>query len=301
MHPAAGAPVTGALVTGVVAASVARAVWAQRARVPGGAGTWERTNHAGRPVSLLEGPAWTAGVTLGVLAAPGLPTPVRWGAVLATAGAGVFGAVDDLTGSSADKGLRGHLGALARGRLTTGGLKVLGIGLTSLVAAWPLLAGDRAVRWPASRSATRASGLADGAVAAALVAGSANLGNLLDLRPGRVLKIALAAACVPGPPVARLLTAAAGGSALAVLPADLGERAMLGDCGANAAGALLGSALVAGTAGTTGGRATRAVALAVVVALTLASEKVSFTRVIEATPLLRGLDAAGRRPRPEDR
>jgi hypothetical protein len=67
---------------------------------------------------------------------------------------------------------------------------------------------------------------------------------------------------------------------------------MLGDTGANAAGALLGSALVE-RLGTRG----RLVTLAILTGLTLASEKVSFTRVIESTPGLRELDALGRRPR----
>ena len=82
------------------------------------------------------------------------------------------------------------------------------------------------------------------------------------------------------------------GPALALLPEDLGEHAMLGDAGANAAGALLGVAAVAGA-----GPRARAALLAGVVALTLASEKVSFTRVIEATPGLREVDRLGRRPR----
>ena len=64
---------------------------------------------------------------------------------------------------------------------------------------------------------------------------------------------------------------------------------MLGDTGANAAGALLGTALVQGA-----GRRGRWTALAVLVGLTLASEKVSFTKVIESTPVLRELDALGR-------
>ena len=81
------------------------------------------------------------------------------------------------------------------------------------------------------------------------------------------------------------------GAALAVLPADLAERVMLGDCGANSAGALLGLRLAALPE-----RGARAVLLGAVVALNLASEKVSFTRVIEATPVLRELDRLGRRP-----
>ena len=65
---------------------------------------------------------------------------------------------------------------------------------------------------------------------------------------------------------------------------------MLGDAGANALGALLGVALAART-----GTAGRAVLLAGLAGLTAASERVSFTRVIESTPGLRELDALGRR------
>jgi hypothetical protein len=83
--------------------------------------------------------------------------------------------------------------------------------------------------------------------------------------------------------------AAAAGAALGVLRPDLAGTAMLGDTGANAAGALVGSALVDRT-----GRRGRLVALGGLVALTLVSEKVSFTRVIESTPGLRELDAWGR-------
>jgi hypothetical protein len=83
--------------------------------------------------------------------------------------------------------------------------------------------------------------------------------------------------------------AAASGAALGVLAPDLAGTAMLGDTGANAAGALLGTALLERT-----GRRGRVVALVVLAALTLASEKVSFTSVIESTPGLRELDAWGR-------
>jgi hypothetical protein len=143
---------------------------------------------------------------------------------------------------------------------------------------------------PAAGPLHRLTTLADAVLTTGLVAGTANLVNLLDLRPGRAAKAAaLAAAAGLGGPSGSLVAGPLGAS-LAVLPADLGERVMLGDCGANAVGALLGLRLAA-----VPGRRARAGALAVVAGLTLASERVSFTRVIEATPVLRGLDRLGRR------
>ena len=278
-----------AVVAGVVGGALARAAWtALRTSPPGGGARWDRINHRGEPITLLEGPAYAVAASAAAALAPGLPPRVRAGAVLATAGAAAFGALDDLGETGTSKGLKGHLGELARGRVTTGGAKVLGIGLTGLAAA--ALALPAADGGPGSRVGR----LADVVASGALVAGSANLLNLLDLRPGRALKATLLWAAPllhsagPGGPLA----AAAAGPAAALLPEDLGERAMLGDTGANAAGALLGTALVAGTS-----RRTRLAVLAGVVALTLASERWSFTKVIAATPGLRELDALGRRPR----
>ena len=67
---------------------------------------WRRTNHAGAPVTLLEGPSYVAGAALGAAAAG----PAG---VVAALGSGAFGALDDLAGDGASKGLRGHLGAAA--------------------------------------------------------------------------------------------------------------------------------------------------------------------------------------------
>ncbi len=278
----------GAGVLSGVATAVTRG--ALDAQAPGGQARWTRTNHRGEPISLLEGPA----VAVGLLAGGLVGAPSTRGAValtVATASGAAFGLVDDLGEDTTTrrKGLRGHLGALAHGELTTGGLKVLGIGVGALVAA--------AVATPLHRpDGSRRSSvgwLADVAASGALVASSANLLNLLDLRPGRALK----AATLVGAPLALAPGAGSGvGAAVlgvvgAAMDQDLAEADMLGDGGANALGASLGTALVLGAP-----RPVRLAALAVVLGLTAASEKVSFTQVIERTPVLREVDGWGRRP-----
>jgi len=203
--------------------------------------------------------------------------------VAGSAGLG-FGLLDDLGEDTSDRrrGLRGHLGALAHGTVTTGGAKVMGIGAGALAASALLPRSGR----------TRLARTADWCATGAFIAISANLLNLLDLRPGRALKAG--AVHVPG-----LLAAGGAGAGVAgavaatsavVAPGDLQGRDMLGDAGANALGAVLavGVASVAPPAVRWG-------LLAAEAALTVASEKVSFTQVIESTPVLREIDAWGRR------
>lgn len=264
------------------AAGTAAAGAALRSRPPGGAATWARTNYGGREVSLLGGAAAAAGAA-GAAALAGGPGALA-GLVAGGAG-GAFGALDDLTESSEgrSKGFRGHVGALAKGRLTTGGAKLLGITASSLVAA--------ALATGGGRGESASARVADVVLSGALVAGTANLVNLFDLRPGRALKVVVgltAPVALGGGPGAGV-AAATSGAALAALPGDLGERTMLGDTGANALGALAGTALAMSPR-----VGTRAVALAAVVGLTALSERVSFSRVIEGTPVLRRLDGWGR-------
>ncbi len=257
-----------ALATGAVLAPLARRL-VESVTPPG---TLIRRNHAGRPVSLAEGPAYVGATALaGVLAGPA--------AVVAAIGAGSFGALDDFAGDSRSKGLRGHLGALSRGVVTTGLVKVAGLGATGLLAARL-----------ADRERSDLTGF-DTLVGVGVVAGGANVANLLDLRPGRALKATLVTAALTGLADGRALVgaAAASGAAAALIGSDLRGRTMLGDTGANAAGAVIGTALVMAT-----GRRGRLAVLGVVTALTLASERVSFTTVIESTPVLRELDRWGR-------
>lgn len=273
----------------LAAAAVAAAATSTTARMlrrwpPGGRDRWTRTNHAGRPVTLLEGPAYVLGAAAGSFFSGS-----RAG-VVAVVGAGALGALDDLAGDASSRGLRGHLSALGRGQVTTGAGKVLGLAVTGVLAA-ALVGADRD---PTAVRANRAAAV-DVLLGCSVVAGTANLVNLLDLRPGRALKATLllgAAMSLTGSTASGASIASASvavGSAAAALRDDLAGASMLGDTGANAAGALLGVALVERW-----GRAGQLVALGVLTALTLASERVSFTAVIESTPVLRELDAWGR-------
>lgn len=260
-------------VTGAVLA--VGAVRALLASPPAGADRWTRINHRGEEISLVEGPALALAVAAGVALAGNCPGRVRAGGVAAALGAGGFGLYDDLLGSTASKGFRGHLSALRRGEVTSGAIKIVGIGAVGLIAA---------------RSVSES--VVGSLVGGAAIAGSANLLNLMDLRPGRALKVGLAHAPVlaMGSPSTDL--AAAGlGAALGCLPSDLDEKTMLGDAGANALGALLGLAVVARS-----GPAARLGYLLGLAALTAASEKVSFSAVIDRTPTLRRIDQWGRRP-----
>jgi hypothetical protein len=243
---------------------------------------WGRTNHRGEPVTLLEGPAFVAGAAAAGLLTPGVGGRMRAAAMLAGAGSGLLGAYDDLAGSGTSRGFKGHLSALARGEVTSGAVKLLGIGAGGLVSA--AVAGTDAP--------TKGGAVFDVLVNGAIIAGGANLMNLFDLRPGRAIKVGL----LVGGPLAvgsgAAVVAAPLGAAAALLSEDLGERAMLGDAGANGLGALLG------LAATRLGRSARLAVLAGLIGLNGASEVVSFTKVIRETPALNWLDMLGRRPLP---
>jgi hypothetical protein len=168
----------------------------------------------------------------------------------AVAAVAAIGLADDLW-SGEERGIRAHLAAGG----TTGVLKLAGIPLVALLRTRSL------------------SG-------ALLVAGSANLLNQLDTKPGRALKAYVAAAFALDAPL---------GLAVLLLPYDLRERVMLGDAGSNALGALLGFKSVDRFRGRG-----RWAAVAGVVALNIAGERRSLGDLIERTPGLSHLDGMGR-------
>jgi UDP-GlcNAc:undecaprenyl-phosphate/decaprenyl-phosphate GlcNAc-1-phosphate transferase len=241
---------------------------------------WMRTNHAGVSVTLAEGPIAVAALLAGagidrLLDSSGqrsLPVAV------ASVGSGVVGAYDDLCGATQAKGFRGHLRALRSGELTSGTIKVLGVGLSAAVAAALVQRSRPGCPKPVCRAL-------DGVLDTGLIAATANLTNLLDLRPGRAAK----AIVLLGSGLVGFGAAPAVGAAAGSLPTDLASRSMLGDCGANALGAAVGTAAAQALS-----RRFRLLAFVLVTALNLVSERVSFTAVIERTPLLRELDQLGR-------
>jgi UDP-GlcNAc:undecaprenyl-phosphate/decaprenyl-phosphate GlcNAc-1-phosphate transferase len=196
-------------------------------------------------------------------------------AILAGIAFALLGLLDDLVQDQGHRGFRGHLLALARGQITGGGIKLLGGALVALVAAL-LAVGDRP--WYLML------------VGAVVIASSANLANLLDLRPGRCTKVFLPlwlVGCLLDP-TAGAWSAGLAGAAAGTFPLDLGERGMLGDAGANALGGVVGVLLVTGPSWLLWALA------AVLLALQAASERVSFSRVIDRNRWLRAVDRLGR-------
>jgi UDP-N-acetylmuramyl pentapeptide phosphotransferase/UDP-N-acetylglucosamine-1-phosphate transferase len=231
------------------------------------------------PLGLL---AWAAPLALAARLDPwrasrlDLLVPSGLAVVVAALAFLILGLVDDLMEDAGSRGFRGHLRALAGGRLTGGGIKLLGGALAAVAVA--------SIAMPEGRHALLLP------VSAVAVASAANVANLLDLRPGRCAKVFLplwGVGCLLDPP-GGAWSAGLAGAALAGLPFDLREKGMLGDAGANSLGAVVGTLLLAGPVWLLLG------AVVVLLALQLLSERVSFSRVIDGNRVLRAADRFGR-------
>lgn len=266
------------ILSGLIAAALAPAML--RALTAGG---YVRPNWRGRDLPFPFGvvPVLAALLALGPLAVIA-KLGDEWLAGLAPSeiaiyvvGVAFLGLIDDLVGG-APRGWRGHGGALLRGRLSTGVLKAAGsLGLALYVLS---RIGLSPGRW---------------LLASAVLVLATNAFNLLDLRPGRAVKalVLLGAGMTLGAwelwPLWKLGLFL--GPALVAGAYDLRERAMLGDTGAHVLGAIAGFWLVL-----TLPVAGQAVALGVLVAITLYGELRSLSALVERLPLLRHLDSLGR-------
>ncbi len=195
--------------------------------------------------------------------------------LVACIGFGLLGFVDDTWGTKRIKGIRGHFRAALRDHtITTGLIKAVGgVGL----AVW-------------IGHTLRPDSLSGALLSAALIALGANAINLLDLRPGRAGGVFLAAAVpligfqlISQKAVVPLLLVAI--PTLVVWWRDRQAQVMMGDTGSNLLGACLGLALACMHS-----LPVQIAALTLLVALHLAAERTSLTRVIEHNPLLRSLD-----------
>lgn len=217
-------------------------------------------------------------------------TPTRLVFLGGAVGFGLLGLLDDLAAEGSGGGFSGHLRSLAEGRLTTGGVKLIGGGALALVLAGPAGGLGGADRGPYAFGWL--------VIDALVIALCANLANLFDRAPGRVTKIS--ALCFGGLVIAAVASERLGflaggavifGAALALLYDDLHEHVMVGDTGANIFGATVGISVVLVTS-----RATHVIVLAVLFALNTVSELVSFSAVIDRVGVLRTLDRLGTLP-----
>lgn len=187
---------------------------------------------------------------------------------------GTLGLLDDIYGSRSTGGFRGHFTQLARGKVTTGAVKALGGGITALLLGSIAAGFDPFI--------TLLNGL--------VIALTANLLNLLDLRPGRavscywLLLLALVLSRWNGSWNWWLL--------LPVLPAavwltymDRRAKVMLGDAGSNVLGAVLGLAFAWNLS-----VVPKLAILAALIGIHAYSETYSISRLIDSHPVLRRID-----------
>lgn len=238
-----------------------------------------RTNFRGREVVGTAGIVLTVGLTVSAVISLAVSDEKLASATVLIGSLAMcgLGYLDDVKGDRRAGGLLGHARELLKGHLTTGLVKAAGGAVIGLVCAW-------ALGW-------------DGVwivIAGGVVALGANLANLFDLRPGRAIKVwvvvwvLVAAAATQA--VRLTLLGLVVGAVIFVAP-ELRERVMLGDTGAGLLGASLGIAAIASV-----GRTAVLIVFVFLVALTLASERVSFSRVIDGVPPLRWADRFGRLP-----
>lgn len=193
-------------------------------------------------------------------------------AVMAMAFAGIM---DDAIGNRDVTGLKGHFLSMFKGRLTTGGFKAVLGGFIGIVV-----------------SAAVADNILGVVVGTLVVALATNFMNLLDLRPGRAIKVYLI--------ISILVLIFAGDFNrqlyMLLLPGvvsyfifDLKALSMMGDAGSNVLGVFIGVMIVISFS-----IQVQLVCLVGLIAIHVLTEKYSLTKLIEQNSVLNFVDKLGR-------
>jgi len=187
----------------------------------------------------------------------------------------LMGFADDLLGNHEVKGLKGHLSRLLRnGEITSGSLKALVISIISFFISLKL-----------------STNLSQWFINFCILILMTNTFNLLDVRPGRSIKIYLLAATVLfiNYPSERYFLGIITASIIAYAPWDFKAKAMLGDTGSNLLGMVIGMVVV-----TNLHFLSKGILLLSLILLHIYTEYRSLTTLIERNYILRILDNLGR-------
>ncbi len=148
---------------------------------------------------------------------------------------GFLGLLDDFVGVKDKKGFRGHFKAFFKIKITSGFIKAFfGFLISVIVCIFIFFEGDK-------------TNLVEMFISAIIVSLSTNFFNLLDLRPGRAIKMFCAVIfCLLKIQPAGILGVSAilGGTLLVYSFYDLRGKAMMGDVGSNVLGFVIGVLVV---------------------------------------------------------
>ena len=185
------------------------------------------------------------------------------------------GILDDIIGTREVSGLKGHFKSFFKGTLTTGGFKAIFGGFVGVLISIAI-----------------SESIPDIIINTLIIALSTNLMNLLDLRPGRAIKVYLVIMIVIFITLAgyiKVLTLLILPNVLAYFKYDLKAKAMMGDTGSNVLGISIGMIMVFGYSFNV-----RVGWLVFLVLIHILTEKYSLTKIIENNKILNFIDKLGR-------
>lgn len=185
------------------------------------------------------------------------------------------GILDDILGNRDVSGLKGHFKSLLKGSLTTGGFKALFGGFIGIVISIGV-----------------SKNITDIIINTLIIALSTNLMNLLDLRPGRAIKVyilIMVGIFITLTGYIKLLPLLILPNVLAYFNYDLKAKAMMGDTGSNVLGISIGILFVMGYS-----LQVRIAWLVFLVFIHILTEKYSLTKIIENNKVLNYIDKLGR-------